>query len=139
MDFNFEEAINFIQRGERFLLTTHVNSDADGIGACMAMQQILQKLGKEAHIGLPGAPAEQCVFLDGWDSVQHIDELTQRVYTHAIILDCPNLERVGSAAARIADLPTLILDHHESDLPVDQTSVITTHVSSTCELIYPFQ
>ena len=136
MDFNFEEAINFIQRGERFLLTTHVNSDADGIGACMAMQQILQNLGKEAHIGLPGAPAEQCVFLDGWDSVQHIDELTQRAYTHAIILDCPNLERVGSAAARIADLPTLILDHHESDLPVDQTSVITTHVSSTCELIY---
>lgn len=136
MDLNFEEAINFIRHGDRFLLTTHVNSDADGIGACMAMQQILQRLGKEAYIGLPEAPAEQCAFLDGWDAVQHIDELTQRAYTHAIILDCASLERVGSAATRIADLPKLILDHHKDDPPVDQTSLITTHVSSTCELIY---
>ena len=136
MDLNFEEAIDFIQGGYRFLLTTHVNSDADGIGACMAMQQILEQLGKEAHIGLPEAPAEQCAFLDGWDAVQHIDALTQKAYTHAIILDCPNLERVGSAADRIADLPTLTLDHHKGNPTVGQTRVVTTHVSSTCELVY---
>ena len=136
MDLNFEKAINFVQSGDRFVLTTHVNSDADGIGACMAMQQILQQLGKEAYIGLPEAPAEQCAFLNGWNAVQHIGELTQPTYTHAIILDCANLERVGSAAARIADLPTLILDHHKDDPAVDQTSVITTRVSSTCELVY---
>ncbi len=138
MDVDFTEAIHFVEQGQRFLLTTHVNSDADGIGASMAMQQLLQRIGKEADIGLPDPPADQCSFLDGWDRVRHIDELAANEYTHAIVLDCPNLERIGSVAAHITNLPTLTLDHHKSSQPIGQPSVVATEVSSTCELVYHF-
>lgn len=136
MNLDFKAAIEFVERGQRFLLTTHVNSDADGIGACMAMQQFLRQLGKEAHIGLPDPPADQCAFIDGWDAVHHIDQVLDIEYTHAIVLDCPNLERIGPVAAHIDGLPILTIDHHKGEPPADQTSLITTEVSSTCELVY---
>ncbi len=136
MELDFKPAIEFVQRGQRFLLTTHVNSDADGIGACMAMQQFLRQLGKEAHIGLPDPPADQCAFIDGWNEVRHIDEVLDFEYTHAIILDCPTLERIGPVAAHIAGLPILTIDHHKGGPLAGQTNLITTEVSSTCELVY---
>ena len=66
MDLNFDAALAFIEQGKRFLLTTHINSDADGIGANIALKRLLEQLGKEAHIGLPDAlPANASSSRDG--------------------------------------------------------------------------
>ena len=39
-----------IEKGNRFLLTTHVNPDGDGIGSEIALYHYLKSLGKEPHI-----------------------------------------------------------------------------------------
>jgi nanoRNase/pAp phosphatase (c-di-AMP/oligoRNAs hydrolase) len=71
LDLKLQAVRAFIEQGDDFLLTTHVNSDADGLGACMALARLLRGLGKRADIGLPDPPAEQCYFLAGWPDVHH--------------------------------------------------------------------
>ncbi|MGY8824732.1 MAG: DHH family phosphoesterase [Candidatus Latescibacterota bacterium] len=136
MDLDFDATLAFIEQGERFLLTTHINSDADGIGSIMALKRLLGQLGKEAHIGLPDPPSGQCEFLADWSDVRHIDELAGKNFTHAIVTDSPGLDRIGTAQKHLTDLPILAIDHHKSRAPFGQVNLVTTEVSSTCEMVY---
>lgn len=136
MDLNFDAALAFIEQGERFLLTTHINSDADGIGANMALKRLLEQRGKEAHIGLPDAPAGQCDFLVGWSDVHYIEDLADKDFTHAIVTDSPSINRIGGAQKHLEGLPILAMDHHKSDATFGQVNLVSTKVSSTCEMVY---
>ncbi len=136
MDLNFDAALAFIEQGKRFLLTTHINSDADGIGANIALKRLLEQLGKEAHIGLPDAPAGQCEFLAGWDGVHYIEDLADQDFTHAIVTDSPSIDRVGDAQKYLSGLPILAMDHHKSDATFGQVNLVSTKISSTCEMVF---
>ncbi|MEE3232597.1 MAG: DHH family phosphoesterase [Candidatus Latescibacterota bacterium] len=131
-----EKAIQFILREKSFLLTTHTNSDADGIGALMALQNILRQIGKVAHIGLPDPPKGQCDFIPGWENVHHIEETPTKQCSCAIVVDSPTLKRIGDSANYLAGLPILKLDHHKDGHNFGQTNVVSTTVSSTCELVF---
>ncbi len=126
----------FIEQGDGFLLTTHVNSDADGLGACMALARLLQGLGKRADIGLPDPPAEQCYFLAGWPDVHHYADLDLSGYSSAIIVDCPSLDRIGPVRENLpTGLRILNIDHHHGNDSFGEIN-LTEEISSTCELVY---
>ena len=126
----------FIEAADDFLLTTHVNSDADGIGACMAWAHLLKGLGKRADIGLPEPPAGQCSFLAGWDDVRHFADLDLSRYRYAIVADCPSLDRIGPVRPGLsADIRLLNIDHHQDNESFGAVNIVE-EVSSTCELLY---
>ena len=126
----------FIEQGDDFLLTTHVNSDADGLGACMALARLLQGLGKRADIGLPDPPAEQCFFLAGWPDVHHYADLDLSGYSSAIIVDCPSLDRIGPVRENLpTGLRILNIDHHHGNDSFGEIN-LAEDISSTCELVY---
>ena len=126
----------FIEAEDDFLLTTHVNSDADGLGACMAWAHLLRGLGKRADIGLPEPPAGQCSFLVGWDGVRHFADLDLSRYRCAIVADCPSLDRIGAVRPCLsADICLLNIDHHRGNECFGAVNIVE-EVSSTCELLY---
>ena len=126
----------FIEEGDDFLLTTHVNSDADGLGACMAWAHLLKGLGKRADIGLPEPPAGQCSFLAGWDGVRHFADLDLGRYRCAIVTDCPSLDRIGPVRPKLSpDIRLLNIDHHQGNECFGAVNIVE-EVSSTCELLY---
>ena len=43
LDLQLKATRAFIEAADDFLLTTHVNSDADGLGACMAWAHLLKE------------------------------------------------------------------------------------------------
>tara|TARA_B100000902_G_scaffold107627_1_gene109401 strand:- start:1088 stop:2050 length:963 start_codon:yes stop_codon:yes gene_type:complete len=133
---DIEEAIQFINQQKNFLLTTHSNSDADGIGALMALRNILRQIGKVAYIGLPDPPQGQCDFIPGWENVHHIKNCSVNDYSCAIVVDSPNLNRIGDSVNYIKNLPVLKLDHHINGHDFGQTNIVSTNVSSTCELVF---
>ncbi len=133
---NIEEAIQFIHQQKSFLLTTHSNSDADGIGALMALRNILRQIGKVAYIGLPDPPQGQCDFIPGWENVHHIKDCSADSFSCAIVVDSPNLKRIGDSANYIKNLPVLKIDHHRDGHAFGQTNIVSTNVSSTCELVF---
>ncbi len=126
----------FIEAADDFLLTTHVNSDADGLGACMAWAHLLRGLGKRADIGLPEPPAGQCSFLAGWDGVRHFADLDLSRYRCAIVADCPSLDRIGPVRSSLSpDIRLLNIDHHQGNECFGAVNIVED-VSSTCELLY---
>ncbi len=136
MDLRLRATRAFIEAEDDFLLTTHVNSDADGIGACMAWAHLLRSLGKRADIGLPEPPAGQCSFLAGWDGVRHFADLDLTRYRCAIVADCPSLDRIGPVRPCLsADIRLLNIDHHQDNECFGAVNIVE-EVSSTCELLY---
>ena len=136
MDLQLTATRTFIEEADDFLLTTHVNSDADGIGACMAWAHLLRGLGKRADIGLPEPPAGQCSFLAGWDGVRHFADLDLTRYRCAIVADCPSLDRIGSVRPGLSpDIRLLNIDHHQDNECFGAVNIVE-EVSSTCELLY---
>ncbi len=126
----------FLEEADDFLLTTHVNSDADGLGACMAWAQLLRGLGKRADIGLPEPPVDQCSFLAGWDGVRHFADLDLARYRCAIVADCPSLDRIGPVSPSLSpDIRLLNIDHHRGNEGFGAVNIVA-EISSTCELLY---
>ena len=136
LDLQLKATRAFIEEADDFLLTTHVNSDADGIGACMAWAHLLRSLGKRADIGLPEPPAGQCSFLAGWDGVRHFADLDLARYRCAIVADCPSLDRIGPVRPCLSpDIRLLNIDHHQDNECFGAVNIVE-EVSSTCELLY---
>ena len=136
MDLQLRATRAFIEAADDFLLTTHVNSDADGLGACMAWAHLLRGLGKRADIGLPEPPAGQCSFLTGWDGVHHFADLDLTRYRCAIVADCPSLDRIGPVLPSLSpDIRLLNIDHHRGNECFGAVNIVEK-ISSTCELLY---
>ena len=136
LDLQLKATRAFIEAADDFLLTTHVNSDADGLGACMAWAHLLRDLGKRADIGLPEPPAGQCSFLAGWDGVRHFADLDLARYRCAIVADCPSLDRIGPVRPCLSpDIRLLNIDHHQDNKCFGAVNIVE-EVSSTCELLY---
>ena len=136
MDLQLTATRVFIEAADDFLLTTHVNSDADGIGACMAWAHLLRGLGKRADIGLPEPPAGQCSFLAGWDGVRHFADLDLTRYRCVIVADCPSLDRIGPVRPSLSpDIRLFNIDHHQDNECFGAVNIVE-EVSSTCELLY---
>ena len=136
LDLKLRATRAFIEEADDFLLTTHVNSDADGLGACMAWAHLLRSLGKRADIGLPEPPAGQCSFLAGWDGVRHFADLDLSRYRYAIVADCPSLDRIGPVRPCLSpDIRLLNIDHHRDNECFGAVNIVED-VSSTCELLY---
>ena len=136
LDLQLKATHAFIEAADDFLLTTHVNSDADGLGACMAWAHLLRSLGKRADIGLPEPPAGQCSFLAGWDGVCHFADLDLSRYRCAIVSDCSSLDRIGPVRPCLSpDIRLLNIDHHQDNECFGAVNIVE-EVSSTCELLY---
>ena len=136
LDLQLKATRAFIEAADDFLLTTHVNSDADGLGACMAWAHLLRSLGKRADIGLPEPPAGQCSFLSGWDGVRHFADLDLSRYRCAIVSDCSSLDRIGPVRPSLSPYIRLLnIDHHRDNECFGAVNIVED-VSSTCELLY---
>ena len=136
MDLKLTATRAFLEQGDDFLLTTHVNSDADGLSACLALMRLLRGAGKRADIGLPDPLADQCYFLSGWDQVHHHADLDLASYRCVVIADCPTLDRIGPVQNGLAaDARILNIDHHRGNAHFGEVTV-PGELSSTCELVY---
>ena len=133
---DLQEAVEFITREDDFLVTSHVNSDGDGIGSCLAMQAMLENTGKKASVILQDiSPAYD--FMDGWENIQLAAAPPPVKWRNAIVLDCPILERIGHVQHYLdADTRILNIDHHENGQCFGSANLMLPTASSCCELVY---
>lgn len=125
-----------IKKGERFLITSHVEPDGDSIASQLALAAILGKVGKGATIVNRDSVPKAYMFLP--DSDRILRELPREPEFCAVfVLDSPNLERVGVGLSDlVADTPLINIDHHVSNKGFGDQSLIVPEASSTSELIY---
>jgi phosphoesterase RecJ-like protein len=130
-------ARRFLEQGDEFLLTSHVNSDGDGIGSCLALRRFLQRLGKKAAIIFHDEPDRHYDFLDDWETIQQVAAPLPHRPDYAVVIDCSSLERVGDVGNCIGDATRILnIDHHEDNQRFGAANLVSPEVSSSSEMIY---
>lgn len=134
-----KQAIEFIKKHDRFLLSTHINPDGDGIGSIMGVIGILKQLGKQYTVIFNDPPQEKLSFMERIEEVRVYDESMKEksgLFDAAIIIDVPHLERIGDVKELISSgCPILNIDHHVSNDLYGTCNLIDPGASASAQII----
>src|SRR5260370_38150938 len=64
MPLDWAPFVELVHRPQRFLLTTHIRPDADGLGSQLALAEVLRRLGKEVRLVIASSWPPRYNFLD---------------------------------------------------------------------------
>lgn len=127
-----------------FLITTHVNPDADAIGSEMALYNILIGLGKKVRIVNYSPTPYYLSFLDGKNVIESFDEdihsNTLNEPDVIIIVDLNNPKRLVKMEKLLVASNKLkvCLDHHQNAEDFVDHLFGDTDYAATCHLIADF-
>ncbi len=140
--------IDMLLAGEHIVLTTHVNSDGDGLGSEVALAEVLRTLGKKVSIINPTEVPTNYTFLQEIADINVFDEQGEELIEEisladmVVLLDANLRERMGSIwnhvsfARELGKLEVLCIDHHLDPEDFADLMVCETYASSTGELVY---
>ncbi len=131
-----------IDANSKFVLTTHVNPDADGLGSELALSRFLGKIGKECVVINHSETPANHRFLDHDNEIRtFVPERDKDLVLGAdvlIALDMNNPGRLRSLEKYFLESPAtkIIIDHHlEADDFVDY-KLIDLDSPATAEIVY---
>ena len=144
LDLAFRKAAARILEGKRFLLTTHVNPDGDGLGSQLALARVLRSLGKEVILANADPVARRFLFLyEEGEVPPPADRKTMSLHDWAdtlVVQDTGEYKRLGRVAPLAEKMAgrRVVLDHHVSgDIGSDGDVVVADSAfSSTGEMTY---
>ena len=141
---DFKKLKDIIEGNNSFLLTTHVNPDADAIGSEMAFYEILKKLGKKTYVINHSDTPYNLAFLDTDGIIEKYDESKHsNIFNEVDVLaalDFNRSERMVSMreAFNKSSKYKICLDHHQEPEDFVNAAFIDTVYSATGEIIYDF-
>ncbi len=128
--------ISHLENSQTVFLATHVNPDGDALGALLALGLALQAAGRKADMYNESPIPAVYRFLPGIDLIQR-EAPSPFDYETVIVLDCGDLDRVGTIVDRIEGSPRVInIDHHVTNTGFGHHRLIDPGASSSTELVY---
>lgn len=132
---------DILKQKRRFLITTHVQPDGDGIGSEVALYHHLLKTGKEAWILNPSPTPEKFELIDPSKIIQ-VFETDQKIpeVDAVIVVDTNEVKMLGALAAQVTNLkvPILFVDHHVKELQDTNGHLIDERAGSSGEIVFHF-
>lgn len=136
-----EEAV---KTHNKFVLTTHINPDGDGIGSELALYYYLKKMGKDACIINTSPTPAIYEFLDPDHTRISVFSDTDVDHINAaeviFVLDISTMERLGRMSTIVKESKSLkiCIDHHFTNHGLSDINVIHETACATAELIYDY-
>jgi bifunctional oligoribonuclease and PAP phosphatase NrnA len=140
--------IDALLEGQHFVLTTHENSDGDGLGSEVALARVLKALGKEVTIVNPTEVPPNYLFLKKLYPITLFDKKSEEAIQElslcdvVVLLDANLHERMGSLwphvsfSRELGALKIVCVDHHLEPDDFTDVMVCENYASSTGELVY---
>ena len=125
-----------LKKEKNFLLLTHKDADADGIGSMLALGKGLLNAEKEVVL-LAEEPLNSPVsLLKGYERIlREIDPAKD--FDVVITLDCGDKNRVGFPGKYLEGRSLIInIDHHQSHDQFGDINMVNSQSSSTGEMVY---
>lgn len=128
--------MKLIDESVKIAIFSHINPDADALCSSIALKEIIRNNFDDKYVD---------VFTDGEIGNLYTPILRDNVvnpspfasYDLAIILDCPDLSRIGKYRELAEKIPhTVNIDHHGTNTKFAEVNWVSTEVSSTCEFVY---
>ncbi len=132
-----DEVLDELRSAHRLILVTHENPDGDALGSLLAMQRILEALGKDSdplidERELPLPQEYRFLPLDGVLTTPP-DDVEERT---AVFLDCGNLERNPAEALRKVGMRIINIDHHHDNTRFGTVNLVDPEASCTAEIVW---
>ncbi|MFC2084333.1 bifunctional oligoribonuclease/PAP phosphatase NrnA [Bacteroidota bacterium] len=139
---NFKRLQSIIDENNFFVITTHVNPDADALGSELALARYLEKLDKKVSVINYSETPYNLQFLDTHSSIQVYNESVHDSLLGQcdviIFVDLNQLDRVISMKKHLINSNKIkvFIDHHESPKEFTEYLFLDENYSSTGEIIY---
>jgi len=140
----FERFEELVRTRQRFVLSTHVNPDGDGLGSEVGLGLYLEARGKDVVVLNDGPPPFNFDFLARLFPLEaYTPERAQAVFAAAevwVVLDMQNQDRLGRLQPFVgqAGLTTVVLDHHVGDAAFGDLNIVVPEKAATGELVYDY-
>lgn len=142
MPVQFETFRTIIESHTRFVLTTHVNPDGDGLGTEVALADYLQKQGKQATILNCSATPDNYLFLAKLYPILQFDPSAHtEIIENAeviIVLDTNQLDRLMTMKSFLlsSQAVKVCIDHHLEPTEFADLYILDESSTSTGEIVY---
>ena len=140
MPLDWTPLVNVIKQNQRFLLTTHIRPDADGLGSLLALAEALQSRGKEVRRMVASSWPPRYDFLDPQKTIERFTlpgdiEPSPDV---VVILDTATWNQLGDFATLLPRLPAvkIVIDHHVSWDEMGALRFTDTSAEATGRLVH---
>jgi phosphoesterase RecJ-like protein len=127
------QVVQLIEQKQRFMITSHVRPDGDGLGSGLALWWMLKALDKDADVVLRDRVPPAYNVLPGSELVIVQDDVTD-VYDGAFIIECSDVERPGLAS--LGKQFVVNIDHHSTTIPFGDINWIDSTAAAVGEMIY---
>lgn len=140
----FQELKRIFESNNSFLITSHVNPDADAVCSELAIYLILKKLGKKARIVNHSYTPYNLEFLDKNNVIERYDESAHsEIFNDAdvlLIMDLNQANRVVRMEKGVRDFNKIkiCIDHHQDPEKFTDLFIGGPDYSATGEIIYDF-
>lgn len=125
-----------IKKYKSFLITTHYNPDADAAASCLSLAMVLKALGKKAVVVNGDHLSPWLAFLPYAKHFRKKTTIKKPVFEAVIILDCGDMERIGSVRQWLDGQPLINIDHHVTNSLFGDGNLVCPQASSTCEILF---
>jgi phosphoesterase RecJ-like protein len=140
MPLEWSPFVDLVQAHRRFLLTTHVRPDGDGLGSMLALADVLQARGKAVQMVVASVIPPRYDFLDPARRVQrfHLPGEEYRAAEAVIVLDTGTWNQLGDFGTFLRGLavPRLVIDHHATQDDLGAVRLVDTSAEATGRLVF---
>ncbi len=139
---NWKNLEEIIEKNNKFIITTHINPDGDGIGSELGIFHILKKLGKKSLIINDSPTPEFYKFLDPKNELikQYEKKYREKLLEADVffLIDISNFERLGriSKIVKNSSAVKVVIDHHHSNSGWGDVNIIDESASASGEIVY---
>lgn len=129
-----------IKRVSHILLAVHVSPDIDSVASVLALDTVLEKLGKKTRIISFGQIPQRLFYLQGIEKIEHADfgKIDLKDFDLFVVLDCA-AERMITRSDYPQKFPEkfkiINIDHHVTNTKFGDVNFIV-FLSSTAEILY---
>ena len=131
-----KQILEKIKQYKNFLIAAHINPEGDSICSQLAMANLLIAMGKTVKIINADNVPKNLQFLPGVEKIESYKESEGFKFDAVIILDCPNLERIGSVRNLLNEQYIICIDHHVSNDNFGNLNWTDPKASSAGEMVY---
>lgn len=142
MPLDWSPFVDLVRRHQRFVLTTHVRPDGDGLGSMLALADVLEAppLSKSVRMTVASVLPSRYDFLDPSHRIRRFEPPgdAYRDSDAAIVLDTGTWNQLGDFGIFLRTLPVqkIVIDHHLTQDDLGAVRLVDATAEATGRLVF---
>jgi phosphoesterase RecJ-like protein len=142
MPIDWTPLVELVRKHQRFLLTTHVRPDPDGLGSQLGLADVLDALGKQVRLVIASNWPPRYDFMDPGRRIKRFTPpgTEYRDAEVIVVLDTGTWNQLGDFGPFMKESPAakVVIDHHVSADDLGAVRLADTTAEATGRLVYEF-